>query len=76
MQYHLKLVDMDKKMVMVVKGIPNAIVLMVVIPQIPKKVKSHCTTRSRVILRYHKEIGSGYEIDLPRTMRIITIDVT
>ena len=52
MQYHPKLVDMDEDedVVVVMEGISNTMVLMVVIPQIPKK-KPYCTTISEVILR-------------------------
>ena len=47
MQYHPKLVDMDEDedVVVVMEGIPNIMVLMVVIPQIPKK---------KTLLHHHK----------------------
>ena len=47
----------------------------VIIHQILRKGKSHCTTRSRIILRQNKKMGSVYKINLLRTMRIIVIDV-
>ena len=77
MQYHFKLVDMNKDegVVMIVEGIPNTMVLMVVNPQILIKRKPHYTTRSGVILRQNKKMGSVYKINLPRTMRVIAIDV-
>ena len=76
MQYLPKLMDMDKdeNMVVVVEGILDTMVIMVIIPQILKTGKSHCTTRSRV-LRQNKKMGSVYKINLPRTMRVIAIDV-
>ena len=77
MQHHFKLVDMNKDegVVMIVEGIPNTMVLMVVNPQILIKRKPHYTTRSGVILRQSKKMGSVYKINLPRTMRVIAIDV-
>ena len=35
----------------------------------------HCTTRSGIILRQNKKMGSVYKINLLRTMRIIVIYV-
>ena len=77
MQYHFKLVDMNKDegVVMIVEGIPNTMVLMVVNPQILIKRKPRYTTRSGVILRQNKKMGSVYKINLLRTMRVIAIDV-
>ena len=43
--------------------------------QILIKGKPHCTTKSRIILRQNKKMGSVYKINLLRTMRIIVIDV-
>ena len=65
----------DECVVMIVEGIPNTMVLMVVNPQILIKRKPHYTTRSGVILRQNKKMGSVYKINLPRTMRVIAIDV-
>ena len=59
----------------IVEEIPDTIVLIVIIHQILKKGKSHCTTRSGIILRQNKKMRSIYKINLPRTMRIIVIDV-
>ena len=79
MQYRPKLVDVDEDkdgvVVMIMEGILDAMVLMVVIPQILTKIKSHCTIRSGVILRQNKKMGSVYKINLPRTMGTIVIDV-
>ena len=79
MQYRPKLVDVDEdedeEMVVAVEGIPDIMVIMVIIPQILKKGKLHCTTKSRIILRQNKKMGSVYKISLLRTMRIIIIDV-
>ena len=65
----------DEDVVMIVEGIPNTMVLRVVNPQILIKRKPHYTTRSGVILRQNKKMGSVYKINLPRTMRVIAIDV-
>ena len=43
--------DEDKDMVMVVEGIPDWMMLMIVIPQMLRKRKPYYTTRSGVILR-------------------------
>ena len=75
MQYRLKLVDVDEDMVVVVEGIPNIMVIVVIIPQILIKGKLHCTTESGIILRQNKKMGSVYKINLPRTMRMIVINV-
>ena len=75
MQYRLKLVDVDEDVVVVVEGIPVTMVLMVIILQIFIKRKPHYTTRSRVIQRQNKKMGSVYKINIPRTMRMIVIDV-
>ena len=77
MQYRPKLMDVDedKDVVVVMEGIPDTMVLMVVIPQILTKIKSHCTIRSGVILRQNKKMVSVYKINLPRTMGTIVIDV-
>ena len=75
MQYRLKLVDVDEDVVVVVEGIPVTMVLMVIILQIFIKRKPHHTTRSRVIQRQNKKMGSVYKINIPRTMRMIVIDV-
>ena len=66
MQYHPKLVDMDedKEMVVVVEGIPNIMVIMVIIPQILIKGKLHCTSRSEIILRQNKKMGNVCKINL------------
>ena len=42
--------DEEEDMVVIVKGVLDTMVIMVVIPQIPKK-KPYCTTISEVILR-------------------------
>ena len=77
MQYRSKLVDVDEDedMVMVVEEIPDTIVLIVIIHQILIKEKPYCTTKSGIILRQNKKMGSVYKINLLRTMRIIVIDV-
>ena len=77
MQYRLKLMDVDENedVVMVLEGILNTMVLVVIIPQILKKRKPRCITRSGEILRQNKKMWSVYKINLPRTMRIIVIDV-
>ena len=76
MQYRLKLMDVDEDedVVVVVEEILDTMVLMVTI-QILRKRKPHCTTRSGIILRQNKKMRSIYKINLPRTMRIIVIDV-
>ena len=59
MQYHPKLLDVDEEedIVMVMEGIPNTMVLMVVIPQIlRKKRKPHYSIKSGVILIQNKKI--------------------
>ena len=62
MQYCPKLVDVDKDedvvVVVVMEEIPDTMVLMVIIYQILRKVKPHCTTRSGTILRQNKKMGS------------------
>ena len=68
-------VDENKDMVMVVEEIPDTMVLIVIIHQILRKGKPHCTTKSGTILRQNKKMGSVYKISLLRTMRIIVIDV-
>ena len=65
----------DEDMVMVMEEIPDTIVLMVIIHQILKKGKPHCTIKSGIILRQNKKMGSVYKINLLRTMRITVIDV-
>ena len=79
MQYRPKLMDVDEDkdmdMVVVVEEIPDTMVLMVIIHQILIKGKPHCTTKSGIILRQNKKMGSVYKINLLRTMRIIVIDV-
>ena len=47
MQYHPKLVDVDEDedVVVVVEEILDTMVIMIIIPQILKKGKPHCTTR-------------------------------
>ena len=67
--------DKDMDMVVVVEEIPDTMVLMVIIHQILRKRKPHCTTRSGIILRQNNKMGSVYKINLLRTMRIIVIDV-
>ena len=67
--------NQDMDIVVVVEGIPNITVLMVVIPQILIKRKPHCTTKSGVILRQNKKIGSINKINLLRTTRTIVIDM-
>nr|CAN71694.1 hypothetical protein VITISV_005850 [Vitis vinifera] len=44
-------------MVVAVEGIPDIMVIMVIIPQILIKGKLHCTTKSGIILRQNKENG-------------------
>ena len=68
-------VDEDEEMDIVVEGILDIMVIMVIIPQILIKGKLHCTTRSGIILRQNKKMGSVFKINLQRTMRIIVIDV-
>ena len=77
MQYYPKLavVDEDEDKDVVVEGIPDTMVIMVIIPQILIKIKPHYTTKSQVIQRQNKKMGSVYKINLPRTMKIIVIDV-
>ena len=77
MQYRPKLVDVDvdEDEDMVVEEIPGTMVLMVIIHQILRKGKSHCTIRSGIIPRQNKKMGSVYKINLLKTMRIIVIDV-
>ena len=77
MQYCLKLVDMDEDedVVVIVEEIPDTMALIVIIHQILKKEKPHCTTRSRTRLRQNKKMGSDYNINLLRIIRIIVIDV-
>ena len=77
MQYRPKLMDVDedKDVVVVMEGILDTMVLMVVIPQILIKRKPYCTIKSGVILRQNKKMGSVDEINLPRTMGTIVIDV-
>ena len=77
MQYCPKLVDVDEDedMVMVVEKIPDTMVLIVIIYQILKKGKSHCTIRSGIKLIQNKKMGSVYKINLLKTMRIIVINV-
>ena len=67
--------DEDEEMVVVVEGIPDIMVIMVIIPQILIKGKLHCTTKSGIILRQNKKMGSVYKINLQRTMGIIVINV-
>ena len=67
-------VDENEDENVVVEGIPNTMVLMVIIPQNLKKRKPHYTTRSGV-LRQNKKMGSVYKINLPRLMGIIVINV-
>ena len=57
-------VDEDEEMVMVMEGIPDIMVIMVIIPQIIVKGKLHCTTKSGIILRQNKKMGSVYKINL------------
>ena len=73
MQYCPKLVDDDEDMV--VEEILDTMVLIVIIHQILKKGKSHCTTRNGIIPRQNKKMGSVYKINLLRTMKIIVRDV-
>ena len=77
MQYRPKLIDVDEDedVIVVIEGIPNTMVLMVVNPQILIKRKPHYTTRSGVILRQNKKMGSVYKINLPRLMGIIVKNV-
>ena len=77
MQYRPKLVDVDKdeEMIVVMEGIPNIMVIMVIIPEILIKGKLHCTIKSGIILRQNKKMGSVYKINLQRTMGIIVINV-
>ena len=77
MQYHPKLVDVDENVIVVVKEIPDTMVLIVIIL---RKWKPHFTTRSGTIwngtiLRQNKKMGSVYTINLLRIMRIIVIAV-
>ena len=74
MQYRPKLVELDEDedVIVVVEEIPDTMVLIVIII---RKWKSHCTTRSGIMLRQNKKMGSVYKINLLRTMRIIVIDV-
>ena len=72
-QYRHKLVDED--VVVVVEEISDTMVLIVIIHQILKKWKPHCTIRSGTILRYNKKMGSVYKINLLKTIRIIVIDM-
>ena len=57
MQYCPKLavVDEDEDKDVVVEGIPDTMVIMVIIPQIIIKGKPHCTTKSGIILRAKQE---------------------
>ena len=77
MQYHSKLVDVDddEDMVMVVEGIPDPMVLMIVIPQIHIKRKSHYNIKKSSNTKVtQKKMGNVHEIDVPRTIRIIVKD--
>ena len=51
-------VNENEEMVVVVEGIPNIMVIMVIIPQILIKGKLHYITRSGIILRQNKKMGS------------------
>ena len=77
MQYHSKLVDVDddEDMVIVVEGIYDPMVLMIVIPQIRRKRKSHYNIRKSSNTKVTQtKMGSVHEIDVPRTIRIIVKD--
>ena len=67
--------DMDEDEDMVVEEILDTMVLMVTIHQILIKEKPHCTTRSGIILRQNKKMGSVYKINPLRTVKIIIIDM-
>ena len=58
-----------------VEEILDTMVLMVIILQILRRGKPHCTTRNGITLRQNKKKGSVYEINFPRTMRIIAINM-
>ena len=58
-----------------VEEILDTMVLMVIILQILRRGKPHCTTRNGIILRQNKKKRSVYEINFPRTMRIIAINM-
>ena len=68
-------VDEDEDVVVAVEKIPDTMVLMVIILQILRRGKPHCTTRNGITLRQNKKKGSVYEINFPRTMRIIVINM-
>ena len=75
MQYRPKLMDMDEDEDIVVEKIPDTMLLMVTIHQILIRGKPHCTTKSGIILRQNKKMGSVYKINPLRTMKIIIIDM-
>ena len=77
MQYCPKLMDVDEDedVVVAVEEILDTMVLMVLILQILRRGKPHCTTRNGIILRQNKKKRSVYEINFPRTMRIIAINM-
>ena len=66
---------MDLNEDMVMEEIFDTMELMIVIIQIPGKIKPSRTTRSGIIPRLNKKMGSIYKIHLPRPMKIIVIDV-
>ena len=65
-------VDEDVVAIVVVEGIYATMVLMVIL-QIPRKVKPHCTTKRGIMSKYNKKMGSTYEMHFPRVTGIITI---
>ena len=67
--------DEDEDVVVAVEEILDTMVLMVLILQILRRGKPHCTTRNGIILRQNKKKGSVYEINFLRTIRIIAINM-
>ena len=66
----------DEDMVVIVKWVLDTMVLMVVIPQIPiNNIYTALHHQKWSNLTQNKKMGSVYRINLPKTMRVIAINV-